>query len=176
MRWIRLIPCAALAVTLAGACDRSPVEPPPSVSTPSLSVVHDAWIDTWAITGQDVPMECANDGAGELTDWSGTLDIHYRSTTTPSGNEIWSWKIDYYTATPLSFTGQTSGDLWQLVKAEDNGGSVSKPIGTQYVEHWQYNEFYENQDGDKLHSRAKFQLLIDADGSVKLDRFDARCN
>lgn len=176
MRWLRVFPCAALAATLAGACDGTPVDPPvDDVRTPSFSVVHDAWVDVFPITDQDVLMDCANDGAGELTDWSGTLDVYYRSRTTPSGNVTTSWKIDYYTATPLSFTGQTSGDVWQLYRAEDNGGSVSKPKGTQYVEHWQFNEFYKNQDGERLHNRGKFQMMIDADGNVKLDRFDSKC-
>jgi hypothetical protein len=178
MRWLHIIPCAALAATLAAGCDGTPVDPrPDDVGTPSFSaVVHDAWVETWAITDQDVWMDCANDGQGEPTDWSGTIDIYYRSRTTPSGNVTTSWKVDYYTATPLSFTGDNSGDLWQLYKAEDNGGSVSKPKGTQYTEHWQFNEFYKNQDGDKMHSRVRYQMLVDADGNVKLDRFDVRCN
>ena len=147
-----------------------------SVAAPSFKVTHDAWLEIWPITDQDVWMDCVNDGQGELTDWSGTLDIYYRSRTTPSGNVTTSWKIDYYTATPLSFTGDDSGDVWQLVKAEDNGGSVTKTKGTQYVEHWQFNEFYINQDGEKLHSRAKFHLMIDANGNPKIDRFVGKCN
>ena len=121
-------------------------------------------------------MDCVNDGAGETTDWSGTIDIYYKGIATPSGNEVWQWRVDYYTATPLSFTGDSSGDLWQLVHAEDNGGSVAKPNGTQYQEHWQFNEFYMNQDGERLHSRVRFQVLVDANGDLQIVRFVVGCN
>lgn len=177
MRWIRIIPCAALSAALAGGCDGTPVEPlHDDVGTPSFKATHAAWDEPFDLTGLVDWIECANDGAGEWTDWTGYIDQHFRETTTPSGNVILHWKLDYDTANPASFTGRESGDLWQLVRAEDTGGSISKPKGTQYVEHWQYNEFYKNQDGDKLHIRVKFQMLIDADGNVKLDRFDIRCN
>jgi len=167
------------AIAVALACSTDTVGPPQeealSPPPPALSVVQDAWVDTWLITDQDVLMDCANDGAGELTDWSGTIDVHYSSVTTPSGSVVLHWLIDYYTATPLSFTGQTSGDVWHLERAEDNGGSVTVSGGPGYVEHWQFNEFYRNQDGDRLHNRARFGLMIDGEGAVKLERLDVKC-
>jgi len=169
-------------VALAAACTGDTVGPtqdeavPPPL--PSFSkVVHDAWVETWDLGGLADFFACANDGKGEVLTYviPSTIDIHYRSRTTPSGNVTTSWKVDYYTATPLSATGP-SGDFWQLVKAEDNGGSVSKSKGTQYSEHWQFNEFYKNQDGEKMHSRVRYQKLVDADGNVKFDRFVGGCN
>ena len=172
--WVGFVAFAMACTGDAVGPTQDEAVPPP---LPSFSkAIHDAWDEPFVLDGLVDWIACANDGAGEWTDWTGFIDGHYRQTITPSGNVILHWKLDYDTANPASFTGRESGDLWQLVRAEDTGGSISKPKGTQYVEHWQYNEFYKNQDGDKLHIRVKFQMLIDADGNVKLDRFDIRCN
>ncbi len=147
-----------------------------SMVSPSFKAVHDAWSEPFVLDGYSDWMACANDGAGEWVDLAGFIDQYFRQITTPSGNVILQWKLDYYTADPASFTGQESGDVWQLVKAEDNGGSVTKPTGTQLVEHWQFNEFYMNQDGERIHNRVSWRLMWDAEGSVKWERLDIRCN
>jgi len=173
MRWVYMITCGFLFVTLV-ACEESLVEPvaiPDGLDTPSFAVQRDAWVETVDLGGAVVYVDCVNDGQGEELLISGTLRWPVRVLITPSGNEVWKWKIDYWTETPLSQLGLESGDVYSLVKAEDTGGSITKPKGTQYVEHWQFNEWYANEDGDKFHTRGKFRLMIDANGDVKLDRY-----
>jgi hypothetical protein len=170
MYW-RIPIIGVLALFVAVSCDQQPVEPRQDDLGATLSkVIHDSWVDTWDASGNLEWVECANDGAGENLATFGTFDIHYRSRTTPSGNVIWQWKFDYWTDTPSSFVGQDSGDVYSLVSAEDNGGSVIKAKGTQYHEHWQANERYVNQDGQRIHLRAKFALTIDANGEVQVER------
>ncbi len=154
------------------------VEPlPDEVGTPSFKVTTvPPWVETWDYDTFDPPaveyIECLGEDAG----WFGKVDFHYRSKTTPSGNEMLHCKADYATDTPLSFVGQTSDEAWDLVKGEDNCGSVTKANG-EYNYHWQLSEQYVNRDDNKrkVHLRAKYQLQIDADGNVKVERFDGWC-
>ena len=164
MRWpgFLLFPLLFVACT-----DQQPAAPDIEVNAPSFEVTHDAWVWIFDLTGLVVYVECR----GEDLEWSGTIDGYYRSTTTPSGNEVWQWKLDYATNTPLTVSGLTSNDAWTLVGAEDTGGTITKPKGTAYVEHWQGNERYVNQDGEKLHGRLDYRLMIDADGNVKFERY-----
>lgn len=173
MRPLRILPCLVMAALLSG-CDGQPVEPVPDEAiTPSLKVTREDFVYTIDL-GLDPPffVECVNDGVGELFKGHGTIDWILRVTTNPSGNEIWSCKIDYDTDTPPWADGLTTGDVWTFDNGEDNCGRVYKPKGTSFVKHWQFNEFYSNQDGERLHIRGKGQMMIDADGNVKIDRVD----
>ncbi|MDH3292502.1 MAG: hypothetical protein OEO20_17110 [Gemmatimonadota bacterium] len=163
MRYLRL---ALLPLLLIACTDTQPVAPDIEMNAPSFKVTRDAWVEVTDLTGLVVYVECR----GEDLEWSGTIDGYYRSETTPSGNEVVHWKLDYATETPLTIRGLTSGDDWTLVGAEDTGGSLTKPKGTTYVEHWQARERYVNQDGEKLHDRIDYRIMID-DGNVKLQRY-----
>ena len=168
---------ALVALVAFGCAD------PPMTSTalnddavaPSAKATHNEWVETWDLTGEvwDKPA-CGNHPGEQATNF-GTLDGHFRSVTTPSGTEVWQWKVNYYKDTPPYSIGNVSGDRWDLLRAEDNGGSITKAHGTQYVEHWQANEWWVNQDGETFHIRLKFALTIDADGNVQVERFNFRC-
>ena len=169
---------AGLVAVVAFGCSD-----PPTTATalgdvavaPAFMATHNAWVETWDLTGEvwDKPA-CGNHPGEQATNY-GTLEGQFRTVTNPSGNEVWQWKVNYYTDTPLHSIGHDSGDRWDLLRAEDNGGSISKAQGTQYVEHWQANEWWVNQDGETFHIRLKFALTIDADGNVQVERFDFRC-
>jgi len=158
---------AALAVLVAVGCG----DPPTTATTadsPSFTATHTEWVEVVDLAGLVVYVDCR----GEDLEWSGTADVYYRATTNPSGNEVWQWKIDYATATPFAVLGLTSGDVWTMVGGEDTGGLIMKPQGTAYVEHWQANERYVNQDGDKLHGRLQYSLTINAAGEVQVERYN----
>ncbi|MGD2215303.1 MAG: hypothetical protein PVJ64_01050 [Gemmatimonadales bacterium] len=176
MRWLRIFPCLALAATLA-ACSEQPAEPGfDEAVVPALGVTHNEWMTTESMPDEGFPdyVECAYDGAGESVLWFGSWDVYWHSTTTPSGNETWHWKVDYSSAT-LYFLGQASGDEWLIYRGEDTGAQVIRTPGEFQVHHWQANEWYRNQDGENLHLRFRYRLHIDADGNTKMDRFDGYC-
>jgi hypothetical protein len=164
MRYLRL----ALLPLVFAACTEQQAAAPDLEAAPSLKATHDAWVNVPEVdlAGLVVYVECR----GEDLEWSGTIDGYYRSTTTPSGNEVVHWKLDYATGTPLTIRGLTSEDDWTLVGAEDKGGTLTKAKGTTYVEHWQGRERYVNQHGEKLHARLDFRLMLE-DGNVKFERY-----
>ena len=140
---------------------------------PTLSkVIFDAWVETIDVSG-DPPSyaACANDGAGEWVQFFGTADIHWKSRTTPSGNEVVTCSIDYQTETPLGFVGLSSGDVYNLSTGEDSCRIISKPSGPQLLVWGQANEKYVNQDGEKIHLRITVKTMLDAVGNVKTDEF-----
>lgn len=164
MRYLRFI---SLPLLLVACTDQQPVAPDLEAA-PSFKATHDQWVDSpnFDATGLVVYVACR----GEDLEWSGTIDADVRSTTTPSGNEVIQWKLNYATATPLAILGLTSGDEWTLAGAEDTGGTLTKEKGTTYVEHWQGRERYINQDGELLIGRLDFRLMLE-DGDVKFERF-----
>ena len=172
MRWpgFLLLPLLFVACT-----DQQPAAPDIEVNAPSFKVTHDAWAETWDLTGEVYDRPACGNYPGEQATNVGTLDAYFRVVTTPSGNEAWHWKVNYYTDTPLSSTGNVSGHRWDLLRAEDTGGAISKAQGTQYVEHWQGNEWYVNPEGETFHLRLKYGITIDAGGNVQVERSDFRC-
>lgn len=175
MRWLGAVPCLVLGALLAG-CDRQPAEPlPDDAIVPALGATHDSWTTTFTFPDEGTLdyVECYNDGAGEAVRYFGSFVVHHYSTTTPSGNTTFHWKIDY--PPPVIAVGLTSGDVWSVVRGEDTGAQVIKTPGEFQVYHWQANEWDRNQDGEEVHLSFRYQLHIDGDGNVQMARFDGYC-
>jgi hypothetical protein len=173
MKWVRIIPCAALCAMLVG-CEETVVAPvPDDLENPSLTVEHNAILLTFDLVGLTVTADCANDGAGEDLEYvSGTFDTYWWWRITPSGNQLWNIVSDYDTGDPLTAVGQDSGDVWTLVTGEGNSNWVRKAGAPRPVnDHFQANEWYVNQDGEKLHLRQRFTVQRDLDGNVKHGAF-----
>jgi len=171
MHW-RISIVGVLALFVALSCNQQPVEPQQDNVDPALSkVVFDRWIEPLSAAGVVDWVACADDGAGEWVEWSGFVNVHWFSRTTPSGNEVLTCKFDYDTATPFSFVGLSSDDEYSLTTGHDNCRIITKPEGPELFLSFQANEKYINQDDEKVHFRNSWRLMIDADGEVKIDRF-----
>ena len=109
---------------------------------------------------------------GENLLWYGTYDVIWTEKTTPAGNWIASWKLDYFDTDEVTWLmGEESRVVWYLDKAENQGtGWVVKGSGPQSIQHFESNEWYENGDGDRLHIRLQGRFMYDAEGDPKMER------
>jgi len=174
-----VVPLLAILTLVMAAlfvgCDTQPLEPVPDEALTPLSKVDRVEnVEEMFIDGFEWYIDCL----GENTLWHGSWYFITWTMTTPSGNEVWHFRTGYDTPTPLWAEGETSGKKWYQTNAESYGGSVTKPKGTAYTFHYQGNEFYSTQDGEKLHYKWTGFFMIDADGNVKHDRYAERitCN
>jgi hypothetical protein len=174
MHW-RVSIISVLALFVAVSCNQQPVEPPQDEGTPSFSKgPPDALVVPIPFAGLVSSVACANDGAGEDILWvSGTADAHFWGRETPSGNVITNCVVDYDTGDPAIAVGQDSGDVWTLIRGEDNCNNVKIPgtLPKALLDHFQANEWYVNQDGDKLHGRIQFRKHRNPDGIVIFQRY-----
>lgn len=171
MRAFVVIPALVLAGLLS-ACQEAtgPTDPlGGSGNVPASAATHNSFTWTFDLTGLSTYAACANDGAGEdLLYVSGTFDTYWWWTTTPSGNQLWNILSDYDTGDPLTAVGQSSGDVWTLVRGEGNSNWVRKAAAPKPVnDHFQAHELYVNQDGEKLHLWQRFSRQRDLDGNIK---------
>jgi hypothetical protein len=157
-----------LAALLAGCADEPAAPPADAMAPPSFAAVHDAFTLNIPWDGQHQEMPCL--GAWITT--YGSFDVHFRTTTTPSGNEIWQWWLGY--DYPLGMIVDGTGEDWSFVRGVDTGGSLTKPTG-EYREQWRLTEWYENAAGQELRSHWVFHLMIDGDGNVTLEKFLNKC-
>lgn len=171
MHW-RIPIVGVLALFVAVSCNQQPVGPQSDAAGVTLSkVIHDSWVEPLSVDGFLDYIACANDGAGEWVLWSGFANVHWKSRTTPSGNEIVTCRIDYETEDPLAFVGLSSSDEYTLITGEDNCRIITKPKGPQFFLSAQGNEWYVNEDGEKVHYYITWKEILDADGNMKKDRF-----
>lgn len=177
---------ALLAVLVAFGCSNPPttstvlsddVMPPEFEVVRVTDIEEDFSLDGWTEF---------NDCLGEWLTWHGSWYFITRTTTTPSGNVVWHFSTGYNTPTPLRAEvltgplpgGVPTGEHWTQTNGESYGGSVSKSKGTAFTFHYQGNEFYSNQDGDKLKASWKGRVMVDADGNVTQNRdvFEYSCH
>jgi hypothetical protein len=174
MHW-RISIIGVLALLVAMSCNQQPIAPPQDEGTPSFSKgPPDALVDPIFFAGLVSFVACANDGAGEVLEWvSGTADAHFWGRETPSGNVITSCVVDYDTGDPPTAVGQDSGDVWTLIRGEDNCHNLKIPgtLPKALHDHFQANEWYVNQDGEKLHGRIQFKKHRNPDGDVIFTRY-----
>ncbi|MEJ2153272.1 MAG: hypothetical protein P8Y29_10085 [Gemmatimonadota bacterium] len=164
-----------VALFVAVSCNEQPVEPQRDGGTPSFSKGPPyAVVEPVPFAGLVSFVACANDGAGEDLLWvSGTIDAHFWGRETPSGNVITSCVVDYDTGDPPTAVGQDSGDEWVLVRGEDNCRILNKPgtLPNALHDDFQANEWYVNQDGEKLHGRIQLRIHRNPVGDLTLFRY-----
>jgi len=171
MRW--QIPIVVLLVAgLVVACDQAPTaaeEAPEATTTFKVEKKSSRFtVSNFADLGTETYIDCL----GETLIWYGTFDVIWSEWVTPAGNWIATWKLDYFDTTePTWLLGEDTGTIWNVVKAENQGtGWLTKDRGPQDIQHFQSNEWYVNEDGDKLHIRTQGRLMYDADGAPKMER------
>ena len=126
-----------------------------------------------SLEGEEEYVECL----GETITWHGFSEYTIVTKIMPSGLQIDHLKINYDTSSPYWAEGPTSG-AWMLANGEDISHTVIKPKGPQMIDHFQANEKYRNQDNDRIHLRASWTGMLDADGNWKVERFvwEWKCN
>ena len=173
MRW-RIPVVLSLAIMAGLACSDLPVAPDQEVAAeaPSFKVEK----ISYRFTLSNEPTETYIDCLGETLLWYGTYDVIWTEKTTPSGNWVASWKLDYFDTDEVTWLeGEDSGVVWELLKAENQGtGWIIKANGPQQMQHWESNEWYMNDQGDKLHIRLKGRFLLDAEGALHSESNQAR--
>lgn len=93
-------------------------------------------------------VSCANDGAGEILHWYGSVRVTARIVTSNSGNELMTF--DSFEYLPgYTVTGLTSGDAWTFVSGSQRNASHTLHNGN-WVRNTVYVEWYENQDGERM--------------------------
>ncbi|NNE45584.1 MAG: hypothetical protein HKN37_02870 [Rhodothermales bacterium] len=130
-------------------------------------------VEIVSIEGVEEYIECLD----ETMTWHGFADYVMVTTTLPSGNQIEHLKLNYDTASPQWGQAPESG-IWRLTNGEDISHTVRKQNGPSVIDHFQLNEKYANQDGDRLHLRASWTGHEDSEGNFTLARFvwDWKCN
>ncbi len=172
MRW--QIPVGVLLVAgLLTACDQAPTAAEADqAQEPAAFKVEKT---SFRFTLDNAPTETYIECLGETLLWFGTYDLLWTEKVTSSGNWVASWKLDYFDTTePTWLMGDTSGTIWNVTKAENQGtGWLIQDKGTKDFLHYQSNEWYENAAGDRLHIRIKGQMMYD-DGDPKVERHDVK--
>lgn len=86
---------------------------------------------------------------GDLMQYHGRVGLHLKEKTTPSGNTIVSGWVDYHAFDLVTLENTVTEASWTLTNGHNPFGEVIKENGF-YVLHYQWHEFYENEDGEKL--------------------------
>ncbi|NNK48967.1 MAG: hypothetical protein HKP01_08855 [Gemmatimonadetes bacterium] len=169
MRW-RILLVPLMAGFAAAGCDGQSTAPQPEDAIDGLSVKVEKVESRFTVSnvGTETYVECL----GEVLLWYGTFDVIWTEKTTPSGNWIASWKLDYFGTDEVTWLkGEDSDVIWNLDKAENQGtGWIMKGSGPQSIQHYESNEWYENDEGDRLHIRLQGRFMYDADGAPKMER------
>jgi len=155
MRPSRIVPCLVLVALLAG-CENDPEGPATDqLASPQFGATHMEWDSPQPPRGEHF-IPCANDGAGENLDFEGAWWAHWTLIATPSDDQIMKVKIVYSD----DFKATGAEDVW-MIDAHASGGNSTIVLGAGEVFHFNVNEFYTNQDGDKLHIQFVAQIVVE---------------
>jgi hypothetical protein len=167
-----LIAASLVMGALLVGCGGQPLElepVPDEALTPLFKVTVDE--DTYEYDlGNELPYE---DCAGEDMQTHGKILVHVREMTTPSGNLIVSGWVDY-TFEQITVEGLSTGEIWTLTNGFNPFHEVIKEDGSYFL-HYQWHEFYTNEDGEKLRAFVNGNYQIDQDGNVRIERESVRC-
>lgn len=174
-----LLPLLLLGIMFIGCTDQ-PVatNDPESLQASGLEkVIHNEYSYSLVLDGGEV-FGCAT---GERMTSYGTIEVYIYERTTPSGNTTLSGYSDYfhYPGDPVRLVGNTSGTVWTLVKAQNHFGEVYKDNKVYpedfFIQHFEWHEFYQNEDGDMLRLFVEGMMKINSDGTIKIDNFHQKC-
>ncbi len=110
--------------------------------------------------GSDFYYPCADGGQGEDLTYTGTIYWYTKDVVTPSGNVIQTQRIDW--GDDSRMVGHESGDVWTLVKlVQPMVVRITKQTDGLRVAENVMNEWWVNQDGDRMNSRASAEIVFD---------------
>ena len=165
----KILPLIAL-LALAIGCTEQPVAPDQE-DGPLFQATHEE-ITTELFDDGTFYVECANDGMGEDLTYACPYTDVSRFTTSSSGNLMIKWRL-IFDAT-CQATGSESEDVWTIDPRSNDGGHANwHGFGVAYQ--ITNNEFYKNQDGDRLHLQFRRHVTWDADGNVKVFKSHSWC-
>ena len=113
---------------------------------------------------------------GETMTQYGTVMVYITEKTNPSGHTSLSGYTDY-TYSPITLVGATSG-TYTLTNGINHFGEVYKDFNYWpdfFIQHYQWHEFYENSNGDKLRFFVEGVIKLFPDGTLELENYNAKC-
>ena len=169
MRMTRIAWCLAAAALVLG-CEQTtePTEQAETVDLPAFKAEHVNYEqeyynnDIWYYS-------CLDENV-----WERGRILSYKGRVfQPSGNaNRWTWNLEYYGLLPedpdyvgddYTLLGLTSGDLWTFEKATKASGGRRHDKADGFVYHQAINNWFRNQDGEKLHYQEIYTLHCDWD-------------
>lgn len=186
MRTIRIACCIAAAALVVG-CQDTPTDPATQaeeVTAPAFQAEHEGFERTNYFN--DIMFyPCLNDGQGEVVWERGQRPSWSRRVYQPSGNQNRSTtSLDWiglpeddphYFGPYYTLLGLESGDLW-IMDAENSQAKSRKLVkNDRFVYHQQWNIWYENQDGERVHILDKYNLHCDLDWNCTQERVGGTC-
>lgn len=173
-----------LAALIILGCSQTEPSAPQSVAQSTsdyLSVSDDAVSSTLGVERVEysIPYDLEDEGAwvicnGELMQGHGIVELHVIETYLPSGDLITRAWVDYQAYDGVWFEELSSGDIWQLTNGHNPFGEVIKENGF-YMLHYQWNEIYTNPDHGILRNHLKGHVMVEPDGTVRIERESYRC-
>jgi hypothetical protein len=181
MRWQVPI-LTTLTVFVAASCDQQPVAPLASevADQPAFSAEHvgyeqvNYYNDVWYYS-------CLGENAWER----GRIRMHKGRVYQPSGNaNRWTWDLEFYglplddpdyVSDEFTLLGLTSGDLWTLDRSTKATGGRRHDKKDGFVYHQAINQWFTNQDGEKLHYQEVYTLHCDYDWNCSLEQSKGSC-
>ena len=119
MRW-RIPLVLFMGLLVAAGCTDQVTAPQAEDVAEAPAFMVDKITDRFTVSnvGTETDVECL----GETLLWLGTFDVIWTEKTTPAGNWVASWKLDYFDTDEVTWLrGETSGTTWELDKAENQG-------------------------------------------------------
>jgi hypothetical protein len=147
---------------------------PTSVNDEAITPLSKVIVDEYffeIVLDDEVPFVLCE---GDLMQYHGSVGLYLKEKTTPSGNTIVSGWVDYHAFDGVTLENTFTGAVWTLTNGHNPFGEVIKENGF-YVLHYQWHEFYENEEGDKLRVFLKGHVKINPDGTVSIERETVRC-
>ena len=186
MKPIRIAWCLAAAALVVG-CQDNPIDPTAQadeVTAPAFQAEHEGF-ERVGYFNYVMFYPCLNDGEGEVVWERGQRPSWSRRVYQPSGNQNRSTtSLDwiglpeddpYYDGPYYTLLGLESGDLW-IMDADRSQAKSRKLVKKDgFVYHQQWNVWYENQDGERVHILDKYNLHCDFDWNCTQERVGGIC-
>jgi hypothetical protein len=181
MKPIRIAWCLAAAALVLG-CEQTtePADPVGEVDLPAFQAEHvnyeqeNYYNDVWYYS-------CLGENAWER----GRIKMYKGRVYQPSGNaNRWTWDLDFYGLPPddpdyigdeFTILGLTSGNLWTFDRATKATGGRRHDKEDGFIYHQAINQWFTNQDGEKLHYQEVYTLHCDYDWNCSLEQIRGSC-
>ena len=187
MRMTRITWCFAAAALVLGCHDQvtEPAAQADAIDQPAFGAEHEG-VESVGYFNDVMFYPCLNDGEGEVVWERGQRPNWSRRVYQPSGNQNRSTtSLDwiglpeddpYYNGPDYTILGLESGDLWIMDAANSQAKSRKLVKKDGFVYHQQWNIWYENQDGERVHILDKYNLHCDFDWNCTQERVGGICS